>query len=185
MKNVLALFASAWFLCAGAWAQAPSASPAFVDSREECTALGGAWLASRGTFLAACQVPFAREECLRLGGGWTPMTAAPAGGLCIAQITQAATARQCADSGGTWGPPGSAMPYCQPGTARAAAPMKAASDANKVCSNQKECIYGCVYNGPALATGTEAPGRCRATNRIEGCYAMVDQGRIAGTICMK
>src|SRR5438105_493807 len=127
MKARAALFLAAWLIGGQAGAQMPANDPANVDSREECTALGGAWLANRGTWLAACQVPWARDECLRLGGAWTPLDAAPAGGLCIAPVSMQATARQCAQSGGTWGPPGSAMPYCQPGAARAAAPAKAAS----------------------------------------------------------
>src|SRR3569623_2447616 len=142
-----------------AWAQPAPGSPAYVDSVDECTVLGGAWLGKRGTWQAACQVPWARTECLRLGGAWTPMRAAQAGGVCMAQVSLQATARQCTDAGGTWGPPGSSMPYCQPGTAKA--PVKAASDANKVCEGQSDCLYGCVYNGPPKATGSLVAGHCR------------------------
>lgn len=76
------------------------------------------------------------------------------------------------------------MPFCQPGAVTARAPVKAASDANKQCKNQGECIYGCVYRGPAAAPGSNVVGRCRPTSRIEGCYSMVDNGRLAGNICM-
>jgi hypothetical protein len=186
MKPALALVFAAWLICAGAWAQpARAASEAYVDSREECTALGGAWLSKRGTFLAACQVPWRQEECLRLGGAWSALPAAPDGGVCVAAISQTATARQCTDSGGTWGPPGSAMPFCQPGPAKAPPPARRASDANKVCESQTQCIYGCVYAGPEAATGTQVKGRCRATPQVSGCDAMVDKGRIAGTICKR
>jgi len=175
-----------WLMtCAAAWAQAGADAPAFVDSAEECSALGGAWLGKRGTWQAACQVPWARTECLRLGGAWTPLTGAPGGGICMAQVSLPATARQCTASGGSWGPPGSAMPFCQPGTLTAKAPVRAASDANKACGSQSDCIYGCVYRGPPKLTGAEVNGNCRPTSQVEGCYSMVEKGRLAGSICMK
>jgi hypothetical protein len=174
-----------WLIAAGAWAQTGTSGAAMVDSREECAALGGSWLANRGTWQAACQVTWAREECLRLHGAWTAIPLAPNGGACVAQVSQQATARQCTDAGGTWGPPGSSMPFCQPGTAVAAAPVKSASDANKVCAGQGDCIYGCVYNGPPVAAGAEVIGHCRPTNKIEGCYSMVEKGRLAGNICKR
>jgi hypothetical protein len=185
MKAYRAFLLSSWLAAAAAWAQPAPATAAFIDSREECGALGGAWLANRSTWKAACQVPWGREECLRLGGAWTPMGAAPGGGLCVAAVSAQATARQCAAGGGTWGPPGSSMPYCEPNTARAPAPVRAASDANKPCGNQTDCVYGCVYGGPVVAPGAEVKGSCRPTSRIEGCYSMVDKGRLAGSICMK
>jgi len=185
MKAALALFIAVWLICTAAWGQAPAGDGAYVDSREECTALGGAWLSKRGTFLAACQVPWKREECLRLGGAWSPLPAAPDGGLCVAAVSPSATARQCTDSGGSWGPPGSAMPFCQPGPAKAAAPARPASDANKVCTTQDECIYGCVYRGPETARGAAVKGHCRALPQTSGCDSMVDKGRLAGTICKR
>jgi hypothetical protein len=168
-----------------AWAQAGGDAPAFVDSAQECSALGGAWLGKRGTWQAACQVPWARTECLGLGGAWTPMRAAPGGGICMAQVSLQATARQCTASGGSWGPPGSSMPYCEPGTVTAKAPIRAASDANKICDSQSDCIYGCIYRGPPKPTGAGVTGQCRPTSQIEGCYSMVEKGRLAGNICMK
>jgi hypothetical protein len=173
----------AWLSVAAAQAQPAASSPAFVDSADECATLGGAWLGKRDTWQAACQVPWARTECLRLGGAWSPMQAAPGGGVCIAQVSLAAAAHQCTDAGGTWGPPGSSMPYCQPGTAKP--PIRAASDANKICNGQSDCLYGCVYRGPPKPTGAEVKGQCRPTSQVEGCYSMVDKGRLAGSICMK
>ena len=185
MKARLTFLLLASVVAAGAWAQPARPGPALVDSREECVALGGAWLASRANWQAACQVPWEREDCLRLRGAWTPMAAAPAGGVCIAQVSLGATARQCTAGGGTWGPPGSAMPYCQPGTVMAQAPSRPASDANKVCASQKQCIYGCVYTGPAVPAGADVTGRCRATNTGSGCFSFVDGGRLAGEVCLK
>ena len=184
MKACRAFLLLIGLIAAGAgWAQPAADTPAFVDSADECSTLGGAWLGKRGTWQAACQVPWTRTECLRLGGAWTPMRAAPGGGICIAQVSLNATAHQCTQSGGTWGPPGSSMPYCQPGTARA--PVKAASDANKVCGGQSDCVYGCVYAGPPKPTGAQVMGHCRPTSQVEGCYSMVEKGRLAGSICMK
>ena len=180
---VLILLLAAW-LGGTAWAQpaAPESSPAFVDSRQECSLLGGAWVA-RNPWQSACQVPWQREECLRLGGGWTPLVGAPAGGICIAQVSQIAVGRQCADAGGEWGPAGSSMPYCQPAAGRQAI-VRAAPDANKPCDSQSDCSYGCVYQGPPVSTGADVLGRCRANNARSGCHAMVEKGRLAGRICL-
>jgi hypothetical protein len=184
MKSYWAFLLWSW-LAAAAWAQPLPNTAAFIDSRQECAALGGAWLANRDTWKAACQVPWSREECLRLGGGWTPMVGAPAGGVCIGQVSLQAAARQCADADGSWGPPGSSMPYCDMSRARAPRPVKAASDANKPCDSQIDCLYGCVYSGPPVAADVGVKGQCRPTSRVEGCYSMVEKGRVAGTICKK
>ncbi|MBC7603363.1 MAG: hypothetical protein H7255_11985 [Ramlibacter sp.] len=183
----LALFLLTWLIAAAALAQpAPESSPPVtVDTRAECVALGGAWPASRQSWMAVCQVPWGREDCLQLRGGWTPNTGVSGGGFCTAQISERATARQCTDSGGTWGPPGSAMPYCQPNTVRAKAPVKTAPDANRACDGQADCIYGCIYKGPPVVIGARAQGACRATNQVEGCDAMVEQGRYVGSICKR
>lgn len=175
-----------WLLSAAALAQptaTAAAVTAYVDTREECTTLGGAWLGGRDSWRASCQVTWAREECLRLGGGWNPLPAAPNGGFCMAQVSERATQRQCTLSGGTWGPPGSSMPFCQPGPARAAAPAKKASDADRACKGQADCIYGCVYRGPTVVPGTDVAGVCRALPPVSGCDAMVANGKLAGTIC--
>lgn len=143
---------------------------------------GGAWVA-RNHWQSACQVPWPRDECLRLGGGWTPLVGAPSGGICIAQVSQTAVARQCVEAGGEWGPPSSSMPYCQPGTSRQAA-VRAAPDANKACDSQSDCMYGCVYRGPPVSSGADVLGRCRANNARSGCHLMVEKGRLAGRICL-
>jgi hypothetical protein len=174
-----------WLIGTAAWSQTAPRGPVTVDSRAECVALGGAWLASRDTWRAVCQVPWGRDDCLQLGGGWTPNSGAPGGGYCTAQLSDKAAMRQCTDSGGAWGPPGSSMPFCQPNMARAKAPLKKASDADKACKGQADCIYGCIYRGPAAATGTEVKGVCRATNQVEGCDSMVEKGLLVGSICKR
>ena len=144
----------------------------------------GAWV-QRGAWRRACQTAWAREECLPLGGEWSPLVGAPSGGVCMAQVSDAATARQCNDSGGSWGPPGSKMPYCQPATVTArAVPVRKAADANKLCDSQRDCTYGCVYEGPKVADGADVMGRCRATSQPKGCFSMVEKGRLAGRICV-
>jgi len=186
MKRFAVAVIFLWLTLAGAWAQQPAApGPATVDSQNECVALGGAWLASRQTWRAVCQVPWGREDCLKLGGGWTPNVGIPGGGYCIAQVSERATMRQCMDSGGTWGPPGSTMPFCQPSTVQAKAPVKKASDANRPCEGQADCIYGCIYRGPPVGTGDKVKGMCRATNQVEGCESMVVGGRMVGSICKR
>ena len=182
MNPRLALPLCLWLLATAGFAQ-PGKAPAFVDSREECSALGGAWV-GHGGWLSSCQAPWAREECLRLGAAWTPMAGAPAGGLCLAPVSPRATARQCTASGGNWGPAGSPMPFCRPGEARPA-PVRAASDAKKLCDSQNDCTYGCVYEGPPVSDGAKVMGQCRATNANDGCYAMVEKGRLAGRVCLK
>jgi hypothetical protein len=165
-----------------AQAQAGAAAPAEVDTAAECRALGGAWILR--AWQGACQAPWAREECLRLGGAWTPLVGAPTGGLCMAAVSLAATARQCTDSGGNWGPPGSAMPFCEHRPGKAAAQLRRAPDANKLCDSQSDCSQGCVYTGPDPKPGADVLGRCRADNAPGGCHWMVEAGRIAGRICM-
>ena len=175
----------ACFAAIGAIAQPSPAPTAFVDSRDDCAALGGAWQPGRASWQSNCQVPWAKDECLRLHGAWSAIPLAPNGGACMAQLSQKAAAGQCTSAGGTWGPAGSPMPFCQPSTKVAVTPVRTASDANKACSSQGDCIYGCVYKGPSVAANTPVQGHCRATNHITGCDEVVEHGRVAGNICKK
>jgi hypothetical protein len=77
------------------------------------------------------------------------------------------------------------MPLCrfEPVAQRKPA-VRAAPDANQRCDSQKDCMYGCVYSGPAVAPGADVVGRCRATNEAAGCFSMVESGRLAGRICV-
>ncbi|HVZ43990.1 MAG TPA: hypothetical protein VHA82_09280 [Ramlibacter sp.] len=175
-----------WGLACGTAASQPAASgsSALIDTPAECKAFGGAWIA-RGAWQFACQAPWVREDCLKLGGAWTPLVGAPFDGICMAAVSLRATQRQCTDSGGTWGPPGSPMPLCQPGTAKpATAAVRDAPDADKACDSQTDCALGCVYRGPPAAEGTNVLGRCRANPRQRGCFSMVEKGRIAGSVCV-
>lgn len=140
--------------------------------------MGGAWV-QRG-WQAACRVPWERTECFRLGGTWTPVARLPAGGTCTAAVSQQAILKQCEASGGAWGPPGSAMPVCQP----AAPSVRRAADAGKLCDSQRDCSYGCVYEGSETRVGADVMGRCRADNARSGCHWMVEAGRLSGRICI-
>jgi hypothetical protein len=162
----------------------PAAGPVAVDTPAECKAFGGAWV-GHGTWQFACQAPWGRSDCLRLGGGWTPLFGAPDNGICIAAVSQSAVAKQCAQSGGNWGPAGSPMPLCRPGTGRPHVVVRNAADANKVCDSTSDCTYGCAYTGPPVADGTNVLGRCRANPRQSGCFSMVDKGRVTGSICVE
>jgi len=162
----------------------PPSIPMFIDSKEECAAAQGAWV-QRGSWQRACQTTWRREECLPAGGEWTALVGAPGDGICLAQVSEPATARQCTESGGNWGPPGSTMPYCQPGTPRpTVAVVSKAPDAGKKCDSQRDCTYGCVYEGPPKAEGADVLGVCRATNARKGCHTMVEKGRLSGRICL-
>lgn len=172
----------AWLIGAAAWAQAPAAAQVYVDTKDECAALGGSWLRT-DSWQAACQTPWPRDDCFRLGGAWTPMSAAPFGGLCMARVSLAAIGRQCTEAGGSWGPPGSAMPWCQPGQ-RKPPPPRISVDRNRPCENQKDCAFGCIYQGPPVAEGAQVGGRCRATDAPAGCFSLVENGRMAGSICV-
>ncbi|MBI5277518.1 MAG: hypothetical protein HY854_13765 [Burkholderiales bacterium] len=162
----------------------PPVRPMFIDSKEECATVRGAWV-QRGSWQRACQTSWARDECLPLGGEWTAMVGAPSGGVCMARVSDFATARQCTESGGNWGPSGSKMPFCQAGTPRTAAvALRKAPDAGKKCDSQRDCTYGCVYQGPPKAEGADVLGQCRADNARSGCFTMVEKGRLSGRICL-
>jgi len=181
-RPALLLLFAAWLCSAQGWAQPASGAVALIDTRQECAAFGGAWVASNA-WQSSCQPPWGRAECLRLGGSWLPVVGAPLNGICVAQVSETATARQCTQAGGTWGPAGSPMPFCRQAVARRA--VTTASDAEKVCDSQNDCTYGCIYRGPPVADGTNVLGRCRPTNAPQGCYSMVEKGRLAGSICVK
>lgn len=185
MKARLALLLALWLIGTAAWAQPRPTGAARVDSREECAALGGKWQ-GRGPWQAACEVPWERQECLRLGGAWTEISKSAAGGRCFAPVSEFAVAQQCLDQGGVWGPAGSGAPDCTfAAPKRPVATVQQARDAGKRCDSQKDCTFGCIYQGPPVARGADVPGRCRATNEMSGCSSMVESGRLVGTICTR
>jgi len=167
-----------------AGAQPARPGPGTVDTREECTALQGAWKPAGNGWQSACEVPWSREDCLRLGGGWTQVSKASTGGRCFAPVSEFGLAQQCLDKGGSWSPPGSPARQCSFDTPKVRIATQA-PDAGKRCDSQQDCTYGCVYEGPAAAPGADVLGRCRATNTGSGCFSMVEGGRLAGSVCRK
>lgn len=183
MNARLAILLATGLIAAAAWAQSGRPGVAAVDSRAECAALGGAWQA-RDNWQSACEVPWSREDCLRLGGAWTDVPKAATGGRCMAPVSEFGLAQQCLDHRGSWSPPGSPTRQCSFDTARVRTATQAA-DTGKLCDSQRDCTYGCVYQGPAAAPGADVLGRCRATNAGPGCFSMVESGRLAGSVCVK
>jgi len=170
-----------------AGAQPARPGPGTVDTREECTALQGAWKPAGNGWQSACEVPWSREDCLQLGGAWTQVPKAATGGRCLARQSEFGIAQQCLDRGGSWGPPASPRQSCtfEAAKPRAAVAATKAPDAGKLCDSQKDCMHGCVYEGPTVPTQSDVMGRCRATNTGAGCYSMVEAGRLVGTVCVK
>ncbi len=185
MKARLALLLVSWLIVAAAWAQPGPSGTALVDSRDECAALQGSWTPNPDGWQAACELPWKRDECLRLGAAWTEIAKAGAGGRCVARVSELATAQQCLDHGGNWSPRGARAPECSFDTPKAAVPTTRAADAGKRCDSQKDCTYGCVYDGPPVAERADVLGRCRASNKASGCFSLVESGRLAGSICLK
>lgn len=173
-------------LGAAAWAQPARPGPAFVDSRQECAALDGTWRPAADGWRAVCEVRWSREDCLRLGGAWTQIAKSAAGGRCLAGMSEWALAQQCMDGGGKWASVGTRAPQC---TFEGAPPRversRPAADAGKRCDSQSDCTYGCVYEGPPVATGADVLGRCRPTRIASGCFSMVERGRLAGSLCAR
>ena len=187
MRSRVALLLLSWLIALSSVAQ-PSLPPnTAVDTRAECLALDGTWQTAADGWRAACEVPWSSEDCLRLGGSWTQVARAATGGRCLAPVSEWATALQCLDHGGQWTRAGSRAPACAfaPAPIPGRAPPVMAGDTGKRCENQKDCLYGCVYEGPEVAPGVAVPGRCRAAKVAAKCFALVDGGRLAGNICRK
>lgn len=183
MRTRLALLLLSWLIALPSAAQ-PSTT---VDTRADCLALEGTWQAAADGWRAACEVPWSSADCLRLGGSWTEVAKAATGGRCLAPVSEWATALQCLDHGGQWARAGSRVPACAfaPAPIPGRAPPAMASDTGRRCENQKDCLYGCIYDGPEVAPGVTVPGRCRAAKVAAKCFALVDGGRLAGNICVK
>lgn len=185
LRLVILLLSGLVAMAAGAQPARPGSGT--VDSREECAALQGAWKPAGNGWQSACEVPWSREDCLQQGASWTQVAKAATGGRCLAHQSEFSMAQQCLDRGGNWGPQGSRTQSCtfEPAKPRAATAAAKAPDAGKLCDSQKDCTYGCVYEGPPVATKSDVMGRCRATNTGAGCYSMVESGRLAGSVCVK
>lgn len=57
------------------------------------------------------------------------------------------------------------------------------ADAGKACRSNADCEGRCLApDGPA--TGEDAEGRCQANDSPFGCYAEVEEGKVAAAICV-
>jgi len=86
--------------------------------------------------------------------------------------------QSCRVGGGTW------RPVCLMG--KPACVIRYA-DADKTCRDGDECqSKQCRYAGKQLpnADGNEATGKCSATSDPCGCFTLVEDGKIQGTLCV-
>lgn len=85
--------------------------------------------------------------------------------------------QSCRVAGGTW------RPVCMMGTLTCVVTFK---DAGKTCRDGNECEgRQCRYEGKQTPdmTGKEASGKCLAQNDPCGCFTLVQDGKIMGTLC--
>lgn len=58
-------------------------------------------------------------------------------------------------------------------------------DAGTACAGSEDCVGECRYEGDAEPVpDMEVTGTCQATDARFGCYTVVENGRIAHTICV-
>jgi hypothetical protein len=111
-----------------------------------------------------------------LSGSAAPATPAPPPERPAPQDKGAAAseARQCAARGGTM------QPVCMSGHIACVAPY---SDGGKRCSDKRDCIGACVYEGPEPPPANPV-GSCQRTNDPCGCRATIRKGIVQSTICV-
>jgi len=61
--------------------------------------------------------------------------------------------------------------------------VKPYADAGKACRSSDDCEGKCLASGPE-ATGEEAVGACQANDSPFGCYAEIEDGKVANAICV-
>lgn len=58
-------------------------------------------------------------------------------------------------------------------------------DAGTACAGNKDCIGECRYEGDAEPVpDMEVTGTCQATDARFGCYTVVENGKVAHSICV-
>ena len=59
------------------------------------------------------------------------------------------------------------------------------ADAGKACSGADDCLGECRYDGePELTPGAAVTGTCQVTDADFGCRTVVENGKIAHTLCV-
>jgi hypothetical protein len=85
----------------------------------------------------------------------------------------AAETRECSASGGT------IQPVCMMGELMCVVRYR---DAGKRCSDKRDCIAECLYEGPDPPP-PKATGRCQRTNDPCGCKAPIHHGHVEPALC--
>jgi hypothetical protein len=86
----------------------------------------------------------------------------------------AAETRQCSARGGTM------QPVCMLGQLACVVRYR---DGGKRCTDKRDCIGECLYEGPVPAPPT-ATGSCQRTNDPCGCKAPIHHGRVQPAVCL-
>lgn len=61
------------------------------------------------------------------------------------------------------------------------------ADAGKACTSSKDCQGRCLaaHDGGALpGIGEAAPGRCQSDDKLFGCFAELDGGKVKSAMCI-
>ncbi|MBT2187685.1 hypothetical protein [Sphingobium nicotianae] len=59
-------------------------------------------------------------------------------------------------------------------------------DAGKSCSSKSDCKGRCIAktDGPLPEAGASAAGMCQADDRLFGCFAEIDKGKVKSSMCI-
>lgn len=60
-------------------------------------------------------------------------------------------------------------------------------DAGKACASDKDCQGRCLAaptDGGLPKVGEASPGRCQPDDKLFGCHAFVEGGKVASSICI-
>jgi|JI10StandDraft_1071094.scaffolds.fasta_scaffold904369_2 hypothetical protein len=62
--------------------------------------------------------------------------------------------------------------------------VQAFPDAGQTCSGDADCAGECLYDGEEVEPGTPVAGTCQADDARFGCRTVVEDGKIAHTLCV-
>jgi hypothetical protein len=57
-------------------------------------------------------------------------------------------------------------------------------DAGKACTDGDQCEGQCIGRETAMSPGQNAVGACQAEHPMFGCFATIEDGRVAGILCI-
>lgn len=58
------------------------------------------------------------------------------------------------------------------------------ADAGKACTGDADCVGECRYEGEEVEPGTPVAGTCQVDDARFGCRTVVEDGKIAHTLCV-